>query len=489
MRIDHGSTFAIARLDRARIARSGALHHTLVTVVALLALTGATAAPAAQPAEPPPTDRAAEPATVAQRYVETLFGEDRSGLGAFHDAAMKHAMTADQVEQMLAGLRSQLGELESIGEAWFEDRLQGYTRIRVPLGFEKGEKGKVDARVVIDGESRVSGLFFVPRVEPPTGDTADTEEAPGAESEVEVGAGDDALPGVLLRPEGEGPFPAVVLVHGSGPNDRDETIGPNKPLRDLAWGLAERGIASLRYDKRSFAKPQTLTELGDALTVEHEVIADARAALQVLAEAPGIDSSRLFLVGHSLGGTVLPRIPTQELPVAGLVVLAGATRPLPEKVIEQTRYIASQQPEPSEQQRAARKRRIEQVVETMETIRRALDGAIEPPSGNLMGAPIGYYRDLEAHPPAELAEQARRPILVLQGERDYQVTMEDFAIWREALEDEPFACLKSYPTLDHLLREGEGPSTPADYEVAAPMSEQLISDVAAWILDGTCPSS
>ncbi len=412
---------------------------------------------------------------IARSYVEILFGDDLSALAGFHDAAMKAQMTVPQMEQIRAGLTAQLGGVATLGEPWVEDSGLGYHRLRVPVEFEKDT---IDVRVVIDGDMKVAGLFFVPRVERPSGDQP---EAPGEERQVEVGDGDDALPGLLLIPEGDGPFAGVVLVHGSGPHDRDETIGPNKPLRDVAWGLAERGIASLRYDKRSFANPESLAALGDALTVEHEVIRDAREAVRTLAAAAEVEASKIYLLGHSLGGTVVPRIPTTETPVAGMVVLAGMTLPMPEKVIEQTEYIMSLQPKTPEATL-----QVESLRQQMNTVRRALDGEIEPPAGYLMGVPIGYYADLEAHPPAQLAAKSGRPVLVLQGERDYQVTLGDFALWQQALAGQSFACLKSYPALDHLFHEGEGPSKPDDYAVKKPVAPEVIADVAAWIREGTC---
>ena len=417
-----------------------------------------------------------DPAAMARSYVEALLGAETPDLDEFHDAKMKSAMTPARVQQARSGLRSQLGDVREIAEPWHEDRVGELDRWRVPVDFERGE---LDARVVIDTDSKVAGIFFVPRVQRPS---ENEPEAPGAERDVEIGDGEHSLPGSLLIPKGDGPFPGVVLVHGSGAQDRDETIGPNKPLRDLAWGLAERGIASLRYDKRSFARPGSLSSLGDDLTVEHEVVRDAREALRTLAEVSEIDKSRLYLVGHSLGGTVLPRIPSDEVPVAGMVVLAGMTLPLHEKVVEQTEYALSLQPEVPEQAR----QQADQLAKQMHSVEMALRGEAEPPSGYLMGAPFAYYADLEAHPPAKLAKAAQRPILVLQGERDYQVTMGDFAVWQEALQGESFACLRSYPALDHLFHPGEGPSKPSDYQVRKTVASEVIADIADWIQDSTC---
>lgn len=148
------------------------------------------------------------------------------------------------------------------------------------------------------------------------------------------------LPGRLALPPGDGPFPAVVLVHGSGPNDEDETIGARKLFRDLAWGLAARNIATLRYVKRSRFQPEAFDPKRKA-TVKEEVIDDARAAVALLERDPRIARRAVFLLGHSLGGTLAPRIAQGGPPLAGLLIFAGSTRPLDELVRDQLRVIGA----------------------------------------------------------------------------------------------------------------------------------------------------
>src|SRR6185437_11029464 len=106
--------------------------------------------------------------------------------------------------------------------------------------------------------------------------------AQAADIGLSVSSAAGPLPGTLTVPAGDGPFPAVLLIAGSGPNDRDETIGPNKPFADLARALAMHGIASLRYDKRTFVYGKN-SRVGN---VDDEVTDDALAALQTLAKQP-----------------------------------------------------------------------------------------------------------------------------------------------------------------------------------------------------------
>jgi fermentation-respiration switch protein FrsA (DUF1100 family) len=163
-------------------------------------------------------------------------------------------------------------------------------------------------------------------------------------------------------------------------------------------------------------------------------------------------------------------------------VLAGMTLPLPEKIVAQTRYVVALDGETS----APERERLEEIEGAVRTLRAALDGTGPDPAGPVLGAPIGYYRDLEAHDPAAEAAALGLPILVLQGERDYQVTLDDFARWKSALAGKSFACLRTYPELDHLFRTGSGASSPLDYERAQPVAPSVIEDIAVWILGRQC---
>jgi len=287
-----------------------------------------------------------------------------------------------------------------------------------------------------------------------------------------VGSGEWQLPGTLTIPKGAGPFPAVVLVHGSGPNDRDETLGGTKTFKDLAWGLASNGVAVLRYEKRTRQYPEKSAQ-DQGFTVEDETIDDAVAAVDLLAKTAGIDSTRIFVAGHSLGGMLAPRIAARESRTAGLVILAGATRPLEDLILEQTKYILNLDGTLDDADNA----QIQATTALVSQVK-----ALDIPGGQpVLGAYRAYWAYLQGYEPAAEAAKLDLPVYILQGERDYQVTMVDFANWSTALSGKNNVILQSYPGLNHLFVSGTGPSTPGEYDLAGNVGEIVITDIAAWI--------
>ena len=331
-------------------------------------------------------------------------------------------------------------------------------------------KRNAKVRVALDKRLRVEGYFFLPAWNAP--DYADPSRF--EEREVTVGTPRFPLPATLTLPRGEGPFPALVLVHGSGPADRDESSGPNKLFKDLAWGLAGRGVAVLRFEKRTRHYQGKLSG-ADVPTVKEESIDDALTAIARLAKTPGIDPKRLFVAGHSLGASLAPRIARADPRVHGIVLLAGSTRTDGQVHLDQHRYLAPLWVDSKEQQ--------EQIVREAEEIAHRLDSPGLKPEDSVLGVPGTYWLDQRANPGHTLAAGLVLPILVLQGERDYQITMEDYAGWQKALGGRPNATFKSYPKLNHHFMPGEGPSTPREYATPNHAPLEVIEDLARWLLE------
>src|SRR5690606_3360653 len=191
------------------------------------------------------------------------------------------------------------------------------------------ELASVDATIAIDGDGKVAGLRYAPAAAPAPEAAPPEADTGYQERDFSVGDGERALPGTLAMPEGasaDAPVPGVVLVHGSGPHDRDETIGPNRPFLDIARGLAAQGVAVLRYDKRTRARPQDYAD--GKVTIDSETTDDAVAAVEALRKVPGVDPARVYVLGHSQGAMMAPRIAAKSGHVAGLGLFAAPARPM-----------------------------------------------------------------------------------------------------------------------------------------------------------------
>ncbi len=414
----------------------------------------------------------AEGKAVGVEFVQKMTTGAYADAVAHFDTVMKKAMSAEQLKQTWESIVGQCGAFKKTGPARTANQA-GFDIVFVPCEFEKAT---LDTKIVLDKDGKIGGLWFVPHV-----DAADAEYSTPDyvqkdrfdEREVTVGTGEWKLPGTLTVPKGAGPFPAVVLVHGSGPNDRDETIGANKPFRDLAEGLASRGVVVLRYDKRTKVYPAKVVK-EPSFTVKEEAIDDVVAAVTLLRNTKEVNSKKIFALGHSLGGMLIPRIGKADPRIAGLIVMAGATRPLEDIILEQTIYLVSLNGTPSPE---AQKK----IDEVRDMVAKVKSPDLSPNSPPMFSAPATYWLDLRGYKPAEAAKSLKQPMLIMQGGRDYQSTTAEYDGWTKALAGRPNVTFKLYPTLNHLFAEGEGKSTPQEYEKRGPVSKAVIDDLVGWI--------
>ena len=289
------------------------------------------------------------------------------------------------------------------------------------------------------------------------------------EREVTVGSDEWKLPGTLTVPVGKGPFPGVVLVQGSGPNDRDETVGAAKVFKDLADGLGSRGVVVLRDEKRTRQYPR-VAQLS-TLTVKEEILDDAGRALALLRTQPEVDPKRVYLLGHSLGGSYAPRIAAEDGKLAGIIVMAGDLRKMEDAILDQYAYLGASAADMDAYRKQADK------VRSLEP-----DDADAPPvSVGSVTAPASYWLSLADYDATAEAKELAIPMLILQGERDYQVTMKEFAAWKAAVGNRKNVTMKSYPALNHLFVAGEGKSLPDEYAKPGHVAPEVVDDIAKFI--------
>jgi uncharacterized protein len=269
-------------------------------------------------------------------------------------------------------------------------------------------------------------------------------------------------------------IPIIILVHGSGPNDKDETIGPNKVFRDLAVGLAANGVATLRYDKRTRVYAKDLKP--DSITIKEETIEDALSAIKLASTFSEIDKFQIYILGHSLGGMLAPEIAAESKNLKGIILLAANARPLEDLIVDQTNYILS-----LDSLTGAEKEQLH-ILEMQVAKVKSNTLTIQTVASELpLGVHANYWMVLNKYHPLETVKKLKSRILILQGERDYQVTMIDYALWKKELSDNKNASFKSYPKLSHLFIEGEGNSTPSEYENAGNVADYILTDISEWI--------
>jgi hypothetical protein len=366
------------------------------------------------------------------------------------------------------------GPITGTGECVTEPAGQGVVLVRIPV---RTEDGGFTLLATVAGDTVLVGLRIAaaaaaepiqPWQPPEYADPASFDE-----QEVTVGSGELAVPGTLSLPHRYGRRPAVLLLAGSGPHDRDETIGRNKPFRDLAWGLAGRGVVVLRHDKVTYAHPE---KLGREFTLADEYLPSAAAAIALLRADRAVDANRIFLIGHSLGGTIAPRVAAAEPAVAGLVLLAGGAQPMHRAAVRQVRYLATLESGASDPLIAALTRQAEAVDSP--------DLSTATPDTDLpFGTPAAYWLDVRGYDPVATAATVHRPFLILQGGRDYQVTVaDDLALWQAGLGDRADVTIRVHDADNHLFCTGEGPPNPAEYEPAQHMDPAVVAGIADWVL-------
>lgn len=432
-----------------------------------------------------PTGPAGDAAAIGLAFLDALARGDVAAAAVMEDATMRAAAPAASLAQLWQQLVNQFGAFGSLGNVVTEVAGR-YTNATVQAAFANAT---VPLIVTVSADGLVAGLHLGAPV--PAGSSSPSPSpSPAAyvdptaftETEVIVGVAPWALPGTLSVPTGAGPFPAVVLIAGSGPQDRDETIGPNKPLRDIAQGLASNGIAVLRYDKRTRAHAAEMAADLAIVTVREETTDDAIAAIDLLRATPRIDPARVFLAGHSLGGYLGPRIGAQAPGrLAGIALLEANSSPLGRLIIDQYEYLASPQGGADPQAAAALDALRAQVA-----LAESPSLSLSTPASDLpLGVPAAYWLDLRTYDPLATAAGLSVPVFLSQGGRDYQVPPSELAAWREALSGRDNVTIREYPTLNHLLMQGNGPSRPAEYAVPGHVAPELVADLAAWVLAAT----
>jgi uncharacterized protein len=400
---------------------------------------------------------AADPAATARKALDLLLSGKYQDLAPLFTADMQKAYP----EASLAKLRAEFGTLKEV-DAPSVQKIGSNTIVVLPVHFEARN---YNFRYIVNRDGLVAGMFPLPGELP--------WQAPpyvkaGSFHELDVTIGDDEwkLPGTLTLPNGSGPFPGVVLVHGSGPNDRDETTGGTKIFKDLAEGLASQGIAVLRYEKRTRQYRAKMAGI-HGYTIDDEIVEDAARAAGVMRTQKEIDPAKVYVLAHGLGGYVTPRIASEDDKLAGLIVLAGNSRPIEDEVVDQAEYLG------------VGAKDLEGIKAQVKRVKALEDADSDAPP--LLGMPVPYLLNLKGYDPVGDARKLTIRMLFLQGERDFQTPMKDFDVWKAGLQANRNAAFQSFPTLNHLFVAGSGRSTEAEYRKPGHVAPEVVDAIAKWV--------
>jgi len=359
------------------------------------------------------------------------------------------------------------------------DAITASTPQTIVFTITVNDKTRESVTLAVDARGLISLLHLQPAGASPTATPTPTPTGSAAAGvrQIAVGVGSPPLKGTLTLPAGKGPFPAVVLVSGSGPNNQDESDGPNHPFLDIALGLAARGIASIRYDKRTLDYPVSINQ--KTFTLTQEYVPDALAAIRLLDQRPAINPHRIFVLGHSQGGTYAPLIAREAPQVAGVIMLAAAAEPLATALLRQVNYLATLPGAIGANARA------ELPSITQEAAAVASPAALrkDPPGKVLLGgAGPAYFLSGFAYNEVATARSIPQPLLFLQGDRDYQVTVaNDLDVWLRGLQGRAGVTVVQFPHADHLFLDGSGPATPLDYQEPGQVDPAVIATIASWV--------
>lgn len=407
----------------------------------------------------------------SQDFFKLLEDQKYTEAYGYLDSTFKAKVPEEDLKKLWTQVSEKLGKIETL------DVVSSKTQGEFFVVTLEGKFTNEDQNFLLafNKAEKIVGFFLQPKSTAPSYTLpAYADTTLYKETEINVKTPGHSLVGILTAPKNLTSYPVVVLVHGSGPADMDGTVGPNKPLKDLAVGLASKGIGSIRYVKRTMIYA---AEFRKTFTVKEELMDDALAAIALARTLPQVNKKQIYLLGHDLGGMLAPRMATLAPDLNGIIMLAAPARKFTDLLIEQNKYMFSLSKDTSE----ALKKSLDTVIKELDVTRITKLGAMKPDSV-LLGLPASYWIDMNVNDQVAIAKKlAKQRVFVGQGGNDFQVSTTDYNLWNTAIGKKKGSMVKLYPELNHLLSPQTEKGSMEQYRVPVNVSDALITDIATWI--------
>lgn len=403
------------------------------------------------------TDEVGDLCALAQSLSVNMAEGDFSETVKLFSPALSEQLDENSLKTAWKSTTSAIGEFAELSEV-SEEQSGGNTVVTAVLRYE--ESG-LKVSITFNSDGKIDGIWLNYCVLPESGETY-TEQA--------IKIGQYELDGLLTMPNDVENPPVVILVQGSGQTDMNETIGANVPFADIAYGLADNGIAVIRYNKRYYQYPELAN---DEITVRDEITDDVSAAVEYAKTVCG-DDNNIIIVGHSLGGMLAPEICAENPDVDGMVSLAGSPRQLADIIYDQNE-VALKSADLTEDEISAQLEMLKEETEKIKSLS-------ENDTGEYLGVNARYWTSLNETDTAETAKSLDIPMLFLQGGEDFQVYADkDFVLWKEYLSGRDNCSFKLYDGLNHLFMISNGRSDSSEYDVKGSVSSEVTDDISEWI--------
>lgn len=410
-----------------------------------------------------------EPAAKARNFLQLLNTGKFDSAYQMESAEMKRQIDARQLEVIWTNFTDTYDSLSSIEETTLTDKDSLIVTETIIRFVKKGFK----YRLTLNRKGEVDGLFFqylnLPYSPPTYINTLNFYElklpvpTPGIHAE-----------GVLALPQKIKNPPLIIIVGGSGPTDKDGSVGPNKMYKDLAWALAARGFAVYRFDKRTVNPENSKVSLE---TMHDEYVTDLQNIINHFQQDKRINPKRIYVMGHSQGGMMLPYFAKTCNGIYGYIGLAAPFHTITDLLPAQLTYLSTLNKEDSAALNALTILKLKAIYQ-----RQHLHSNSINKDSLFPGLTIPFMRHMDVNRPANLIRfMKNKPCLLLQGARDYQVPVEELEAWKAALPKAKNLCTYTFEKLNHQFMEGVGVPGPKEYNTPNNVPEYVIDELVNWL--------